>query len=62
MTGALAGAHLGEQAIPPRWLARLERVDKLCELADRFAARILAGTAPGVILPSRQGRLRGSST
>lgn len=34
MTGALAGAHLGEDAIPPSWREQVEGVDRMRQLAD----------------------------
>lgn len=37
MAGALAGAHLGYDAIPDGWIQRTERAPKLREIADRFA-------------------------
>lgn len=41
MTGALAGAHLGRGAIPPRWIERLEMRPRLEVLARDFAQRHL---------------------
>lgn len=40
ITGALAGAYYGAQAIPPRWLNALRRRDYLEDVADRFAAAL----------------------
>ncbi|MEX0657671.1 MAG: ADP-ribosylglycohydrolase family protein [Egibacteraceae bacterium] len=37
MTGALAGAFLGEAAVPPAWRDRLEAADELVRLADALA-------------------------
>jgi len=34
MTGALAGAHLGEQAIPTAWRDHVEGGEQLRDLAD----------------------------
>ena len=34
MTGALAGAHLGEESIPAVWRDGVEGAEQLCELAD----------------------------
>ncbi len=42
MAGAIAGAHLGESAIPQRWLARTEGAAMLGELGQRFAAAVVA--------------------
>lgn len=39
MTGALAGAHLGEEAIPPSWRQGVEGADRLRELADALLLR-----------------------
>jgi len=36
MTGALSGARLGEQAIPPAWRKRVESADLLRDLADHL--------------------------
>jgi poly(ADP-ribose) glycohydrolase ARH3 len=36
MAGALAGAHLGEEAIPEPWRERVEKHDVLIQLADRL--------------------------
>jgi poly(ADP-ribose) glycohydrolase ARH3 len=45
MTGALAGAFLGEAALPSAWRARLEAVDVLVALADRLVdLSVRAGT------------------
>lgn len=47
MTGALAGAHLGVQAIPGDWVEKLETHGKIEELADRmfyfFVKELLGG-------------------
>ena len=40
MAGALAGAYLGEAAIPPGWRERVEGVAQLQELADSLLARV----------------------
>lgn len=37
--GQLAGAHWGEEAIPPGWLERLVRRDEISRLADRLGLR-----------------------
>ncbi len=34
MAGAISGAHLGAEAVPEAWLARLESRDRLVSLAD----------------------------
>ncbi|WP_214371420.1 hypothetical protein [Pseudonocardia sp. H11422] len=39
MAGALVGARLGESALPPHWVDRIERRDRLEELADQITAR-----------------------
>lgn len=39
MTGAIAGARTGVEAVPAAWLDRLENLPDLRALADRFAAR-----------------------
>ncbi len=38
VTGALAGAHYGENAIPSRWLEKLEGREELGTLAERLVA------------------------
>ena len=42
VTGALAGAHYGANAIPARWLDLLQPRDELISLADKLIA--LAGS------------------
>lgn len=37
VTGALAGAYYGMEAIPERWLAKLRKKDMLTDIAERFA-------------------------
>lgn len=37
MAGALAGAFLGEGAVPTAWRDRLEAADEIAELADALA-------------------------
>lgn len=53
MTGALAGARLGEAAVPTHWRAYTEGVDEVQQLADRIVTRMLNPTAP-----SRDERFR----
>lgn len=48
MAGAIAGARLGEDGIPARWVTRSEGAEQARSLADRLAAR----AAP----PQRAGR------
>jgi poly(ADP-ribose) glycohydrolase ARH3 len=50
MTGALAGAHLGEEAIPAAWRARIEDGAQLRELASHLLVLALSG-APAVSRP-----------
>lgn len=38
MVGALAGARMGQDGIPNRWVRRLERHEEITELADQLAA------------------------
>lgn len=38
VTGALAGAYYGMEAIPERWLAKLRKKDMLLDIAGRFAS------------------------
>ncbi|MPY94656.1 MAG: hypothetical protein GEV08_16820, partial [Acidimicrobiia bacterium] len=45
MAGALAGAHLGEHAIPASWRHRAEAADELLALALRFVALAPGPTA-----------------
>ena len=45
MAGAVAGARLGEQAVPARWRQRTEAASLLVELADRLADAAGARTA-----------------
>lgn len=40
MTGVLAGARTGASGLPAAWLARLEAVDEMSDLADEIAPRI----------------------
>lgn len=40
MAGAIAGARLGEDAIPRRWLRRAEGTGRMREIADRFARQV----------------------
>lgn len=37
LVGSLVGLHLGEDALPPEWLAQLARVSDIRDLADRVA-------------------------
>lgn len=46
MTGAIAGARLGETAVPVHWRAYTEGVDEMQELADRIVTRMLKPTGP----------------
>lgn len=46
VTGALAGAHLGVEAIPAAWRASVARREDIEELADRLLAEVLVGLAP----------------
>lgn len=46
LTGALAGAHYGVEAIPAAWRAAVSRHDEIVELADRLLAEALVGLAP----------------
>ena len=46
MTGAIAGARLGEAAVPIHWRAYTEGVDEVQQLADRVVTRMLNPTAP----------------
>jgi ADP-ribosylglycohydrolase len=39
IAGGLLGARLGPAALPPDWVARLEKRDDLARLAERLAAR-----------------------
>lgn len=48
MAGAIAGARLGEEAIPAPWLARTEAAADLRELADRLLRR--AADNAGLVL------------
>jgi ADP-ribosyl-[dinitrogen reductase] hydrolase len=43
LTGALAGAHLGVEAIPAPWRGALARREEIEELADRLLAEALVG-------------------
>ena len=45
LTGALAGAHLGIEAIPAAWRASVARREDIDELADRLLAEALVGLA-----------------
>lgn len=49
MAGAIAGACLGEQAIPPAWVQRTEAAPLLCRLADRLASRLAPCTTTGAV-------------
>lgn len=40
MTGALAGAALGEMAIPPEWVAAVEGTERMRETADEMLVRV----------------------
>lgn len=51
MAGAIAGACLGENAIPDRWLQRAEGAEHARDLADRFVRRTL--DASGTFLRAR---------
>lgn len=55
MTGALAGARLGDAAVPVHWRAYTEGVDEVEALADRIVARTLRPRPP-----SRDERFRPS--
>jgi len=46
MAGALAGAHLGEEAIPAAWRARTEDALRLRELASNLLVLALSGAPP----------------
>jgi ADP-ribosylglycohydrolase len=46
ITGAILGARLGIGAIPPDWVARIEKTELLASLADRLAAKKLAVSRP----------------
>ncbi|MGQ9571962.1 MAG: ADP-ribosylglycohydrolase family protein [Dehalococcoidia bacterium] len=48
MAGALAGAHLGEQAIPPVWREQVEGAARLRELADALLL-LATGEASSVV-------------
>ena len=41
VTGALAGAYYGIEAIPQRWLTPLKKLAELTKLADNFAAAVV---------------------
>lgn len=45
LTGALAGAHFGVEAIPAAWRDALAQRDEIGELADRLLAEALVGLA-----------------
>jgi ADP-ribosylglycohydrolase len=36
VAGMILGAHLGLEAIPPRWLSELKAYDRIVELMDRI--------------------------
>lgn len=46
MTGAIAGARLGEAAVPVHWRAYTEGVEEIQQLADRIVTRIHHTPAP----------------
>lgn len=46
MTGALSGAALGRDAIPPAWVAAVEGTDRMRALADDLLALTLALGSP----------------
>lgn len=46
VTGALAGAHHGVEAIPAAWRGALARREEIEDLADRLLAEALVGLAP----------------
>lgn len=46
LTGALAGAHYGVEAIPAAWRDGVARRDEIVEIADRLLAEALVGLAP----------------
>jgi poly(ADP-ribose) glycohydrolase ARH3 len=48
MAGALAGAHLGEQAIPAAWREQVEGAARLRELADALLL-LATGEAPSAV-------------
>ncbi|NBU25543.1 MAG: hypothetical protein EBS39_07980, partial [Gammaproteobacteria bacterium] len=45
LTGALAGARLGIDAVPAAWVAALAHRDEIAGLADRLLAEALVGLA-----------------
>lgn len=51
MAGAIAGASLGESAIPQRWVGRTEGAATLRALAERLADRVLIPDATDVVSP-----------
>jgi len=42
ITGGIMGARLGVKAIPPAWIARIEKSNELAALADRLAEKKMA--------------------
>jgi poly(ADP-ribose) glycohydrolase ARH3 len=46
MTGAIAGARMGDDAVPIHWRAYTEGVEEMQQLADRIVARVDAGATP----------------
>ena len=59
MAGAVVGARLGVDAIPEAWLDRLERRDRLIELADQLVlardvvpARVHQASGSGTVVPA----------
>jgi len=44
VAGAILGALMGAESIPPRWVAKIRRADYLIELADRLLERSAART------------------
>ena len=38
IAGGISGAYLGIRALPPEWIARLEKTEYLADVAQRLAA------------------------
>jgi poly(ADP-ribose) glycohydrolase ARH3 len=58
MAGALAGAYLGEEAIPIRWRDNLEDAQRLRHLADALFVLATPGEAPTAPTHSPSAKIR----